>query len=306
MRANFRKRHRAILLSFLTATGGALDAYGLLALGHVFISALSGNTVLLGIAVAQQRYLAAVTSVMVFAGFLPGALLGTYMLRARERRFAWEHNVESILILEVASLLALFVLVSFGWPFAVAIAVAIDVEVALAAFAMGLQNTVGRGVNPLGITTTYVTGPLLRLARGAAGKSKRTPTPASAPEGAALSPRATFIAVWGAYFGGIVAEVLVLKLNRTLALAFPLLLVTEVTIAAPFLDVWRPVGTGPEESPGSGQGDAGEPTDPAPLPTPGGAGSDERVDADYPPAAPEARGTGAPPGPLAPPPSPGR
>ncbi len=251
---NFRKRHRAILLAFLSAAAGGLDAYALLRLGHVFVSALSGTTVLLGVALASQRLGSAVLAGTVFLGFLPGVLVGTLLMRDRARRYAWDQHVERVLALEAGTLTFLLLCVTWGWPLGLVALFSVDIMVFLAAFAMGLQNTAGRGVNPSGVTTTYVTGPILRLARKAAGKNR---TPLREPPSEGLRPEedpgrlpteSLFVAVWVAYFGGVVVEVVLLRFLSAIAFAFPTLLVVEVAVVAPLLDVWRP---SPERAPGA-------------------------------------------------------
>ena len=68
--------HHVILLLLLTCAAGAVDAISYLGLGHVFTAMMTGNTVLLGLAVGQGHLGAAVRSVVALIGFSLGVIVG--------------------------------------------------------------------------------------------------------------------------------------------------------------------------------------------------------------------------------------
>lgn len=63
---------RDLLVVLLAATSGYIDAVNYLHLGHVFTSNMTGNTVLLGIALGQAQWLAALRSGVALVGYLCG------------------------------------------------------------------------------------------------------------------------------------------------------------------------------------------------------------------------------------------
>src|SRR3989449_11780262 len=64
------------MLLVLTWAAGSVDAISYLGLGHVFTAMMTGNTVLLGLAIGQGQVLAALRSVIALAGFCLGAAVG--------------------------------------------------------------------------------------------------------------------------------------------------------------------------------------------------------------------------------------
>jgi uncharacterized membrane protein YoaK (UPF0700 family) len=63
-------------VALLAPGAGAMDALSFVALGQVFTAAMTGDTVLLGLAIGQGRILAAARSVAALGGFVAGAATG--------------------------------------------------------------------------------------------------------------------------------------------------------------------------------------------------------------------------------------
>jgi uncharacterized membrane protein YoaK (UPF0700 family) len=67
-----RPRHtilgRESMLLLLTLAAASVDAISYLGLGHVFTAMMTGNTVLLGLALAQGEVLAALRSILALIG----------------------------------------------------------------------------------------------------------------------------------------------------------------------------------------------------------------------------------------------
>src|SRR5262245_52071634 len=152
-------RHgRDVLLLILTWAAGCVDAIGYLALGHVFTANMTGNTILLGLHLAQEQGAAAVRSVVALAGFGAGLAVGALIVERARGRGAWPPVVTRALALE-AALLAVFALESVRaspvkevWQS--------QLLISLSAIAMGIQSAAVRRLNVPGIATTYVTGTL--------------------------------------------------------------------------------------------------------------------------------------------------
>ena len=68
-------------LLLLSLTAGSADAAGFMGLGHVFTSNMTGNVVLLGIAIGSGHVSEAARSSYVLMVFMVGACLGAWMSR---------------------------------------------------------------------------------------------------------------------------------------------------------------------------------------------------------------------------------
>ncbi|AQZ71108.1 hypothetical protein BKM31_44275 [[Actinomadura] parvosata subsp. kistnae] len=134
----------------LAFAAGAVDALSFLALGEVFTANMTGNVVLLGLALGSGRMAHLVGSGVAFAGFCAGLGAG-FVLAGRVARGA-----AVVLVVEVLVLAG----VAAGW----AAQVPRLGLVAGSAVAMGLQSAVTRRAGGSGLSTTYVTGTVTGLA----------------------------------------------------------------------------------------------------------------------------------------------
>jgi uncharacterized membrane protein YoaK (UPF0700 family) len=94
------------LLLLLAATSGYVDAVSYLGLGNVFTANMTGNTVLLGLDLAQARGLAALRSAVALAGFVAGAALGSAIVEHERERGLWPARVTVACAIEGLVLLA--------------------------------------------------------------------------------------------------------------------------------------------------------------------------------------------------------
>src|SRR5215211_435816 len=85
------EERRSIGIGLLSFTAGSMDAIAFLALGDVFTSAMTGNTVLLGLAIGQGQVSAALHSLAAFLGYALGVALAVLPLRRPARGI--EHTV---------------------------------------------------------------------------------------------------------------------------------------------------------------------------------------------------------------------
>lgn len=142
---------RFILGLFLTAAAGATDAVSFVRLGAVYASFMSGNTVQIGIHLADGHYAALGAFLALVGLFMLGSFVGAVIVA---KTGAW--HLTLILALEAAALaLALGLDLLHRVPLA---------TTAPLSFAMGAQNhlvVLARGANP---ATTFVTGTAFRFA----------------------------------------------------------------------------------------------------------------------------------------------
>ena len=181
----------------LAIVAGYADAIGFLTFG-AFAGAMTGNTVLLGIALAGAQYADAAQSAIIIAAFMVGvafsAVLGSKLPLA------------AVLGIEAAAIVgAALIAPHFAAP--------------VLAFAMGLQNATMTRFSGTSLNTVVLTGNLQKMIQGFLGRFTGSPKPAqsgSAEAGSAAS--ATIAFVWLAYLGGVAAGAFADRL-----LAYPLL-----------------------------------------------------------------------------------
>ena len=176
---------RDALLLLLTWAAGNADAISYLGLGHVFTAMMTGNTVLLGLALAQGEVFAALRSMLALGAFLAGVALGAVVVERGEPREEWPPAVTAALLLEAVALGLFAVLWHLTGPERGAGVVA--VLIALSGLAMGVQSAAVRRLGVPGIATTYITGTLTSLAVDVVGwfRSRGVPTPATPTAGGA-------------------------------------------------------------------------------------------------------------------------
>lgn len=149
------ERRRSIALALLSFAAGSTDAMAFLTLGDVFTSAMSGNTILLGLALGQGRMSAVSHSLAAFVGYVAGAAGGALPLRTAN------HGIERTLFVETLFLAASAGLWTVrGGP---ANATVVHGLIILSAVAMGLQGAVGRAIRIAGIPTIVITSTLTAI-----------------------------------------------------------------------------------------------------------------------------------------------
>jgi uncharacterized membrane protein YoaK (UPF0700 family) len=72
---------RTTLLLLLTCAAGYVDAIGYRGLDRVFTANMTGNTVLLGLALVEADSQATLRSGLALAGFLVGSALGAWIIQ---------------------------------------------------------------------------------------------------------------------------------------------------------------------------------------------------------------------------------
>ena len=204
------------VLVALTVLTGVVDSVSYLKLGHVFVANMTGNVVFLGFALAGERSLSAMASLIALGSFLIGALAGGWLLaRHSEHRGRLLHAANLAQAALILAALALALLV--GEPIARAWRYAL---IALLAVAMGVQNAAALRLAVPEITTTVLTRTLTGIASqaGIVGGA-----------GSQLGRRGVAVAAMllGALCGGLLA----LKASVVAAIAVALALAAAVAIA---------------------------------------------------------------------------
>ena len=152
-------RRRDLLLVALTFAAGSVDAVALLRL-DVFTAVMTGNIVLLGLAVGQGAFGNALRSIVALVAYGVGVVVAARIVGAIAIETHWSPKVTRALVVEWVLQLAFFI----GWGFTGANpdGVSAATLIAFSGVAMGIQAATARALAP-GMSTTYVTGTLTGL-----------------------------------------------------------------------------------------------------------------------------------------------
>jgi uncharacterized membrane protein YoaK (UPF0700 family) len=229
---------RNALLLLLAWAAGGVDAASYLRLGHVFTANMTGNTVLLGLALSQVESHAIIRSSCALAGFLTGGALGAWVAHRGDHDGVWPLSVTFVLLLEWGVL----VVFAVGWQYVGDTTADLPermVLITLSALAMGLQSAAARRLDISGIATTFITGTLTTLMGHLVGSRPR-----GVPAHQALSASGTHTRVpmtsgpgllattWVVYIGGATAAATLPCLGPLFAFVFPIALLTVVLFTA--------------------------------------------------------------------------
>lgn len=158
----------------LTWTAGVLDALSYLQ-AHVFTANMTGNTVVLGLALAGVDRPRALESAVAVAAFAAGVFLGAkVLLRLQaadsQRDLRTGTSLEAPFALAFAALWILFPGTSPSW--------AAPLLVAAGACALGIQSVAARQLQISGVATTFITGTITTAVVSFVGRHTPTPRPA--------------------------------------------------------------------------------------------------------------------------------
>jgi uncharacterized membrane protein YoaK (UPF0700 family) len=162
-----RPAERDLLLFLLALAAGSADGWSYFGLGHAFVANMTGNTVLIGMAVFQHT--APLTPAISLGCYAVGAALAALITRNMCPRSLWPAAVSRTLLLETL----LMVAAATGWVLLHRTALhpsaaARNLLLACVAAAIGMQSGAMLQLKIPGIVTTYVTGTLTSLITGLA------------------------------------------------------------------------------------------------------------------------------------------
>ena len=191
-------QRRDLRLLALAFAAGSVDAATYLGLGHAFPANMTGNTVLLGIAVAHGNATDALRSAVALGGFSIGVILGVLLVADARRRPA---NAAGALIgqtIVLAAILATWILIGSP-PETIRY-----VLLGAAGVAMGLQSAAVRAAHTDGIATTYITGTLTNALGALTGRiARRSAEAADARHTRQLAESSWLLYALGALTGAI-------------------------------------------------------------------------------------------------------
>jgi len=150
-----------VLMLVLTFSTGVLDAVGYLGLDRVFTANMTGNVVILGMALMGGDNLPVLGPVVALAGFMTGAMISGRVLRPSTS--GWNHRTTVLLVgvSSVMAVVAILLLSGMNPRSSEALTVAITGTLAVA---MGLQAATARHLNVRDVPTVVVTSTITGLA----------------------------------------------------------------------------------------------------------------------------------------------
>ncbi len=191
-----------------------MDAVSYLMLGRVFTANMTGNTVLLGLALVQGQAGAILHTLLALVGFLVGGVVGAWIAYRHPRESGWPRGVTIALGVECALLAVL----------AAERSSLIAFQVLLASLAMGIQSAAARRLDVLGVATTFVTGTLTSLVSLIA---RHGVLAAASGHGKRL-----LAGVWAVYVAGAMAAGTATRVIPDFALLAPAAIVAVVVVIA--------------------------------------------------------------------------
>lgn len=159
-----RSVERDLRLLILAASAGSADGWSFFGFGHAFVANMTGNTVLLGLAVSQS-YGNLLHPLIALGCYLAGAALGSFLTGSVQAETVWSQPISRTLLLEGLLLLA----AEGGWiaiHLHASYAPSLELLLATLALAMGMQSGAMVQLKIPGIVTTYITGTWTTLVSG--------------------------------------------------------------------------------------------------------------------------------------------
>lgn len=147
--------YRNLIILLLCMVSGIVDVIGYLQLGHVFTANMTGNIIIMGMALGHLHTVSLVRSGAAFVGFIIGNAAGTLFLGRSHPGSVWSSRMTMIISVQ----LVFFLL--FAWLSAAPLVPAMEyVLIILLSLTMGMQTTMARKLGVAGISTTVLTNNL--------------------------------------------------------------------------------------------------------------------------------------------------
>ncbi|MEW4371224.1 YoaK family protein [Paenibacillus kandeliae] len=146
------KVYRNLIILLLCLVSGIVDVIGYLNLGRVFTANMTGNIIVMGMAIGNLHTVSFLRSGVAFAGFIIGNAVARLMLGSSKPTGLWSPRLTVLVIIQ----LVFFLLFSVMAQSLLIPAVEYGL-IALLSFTMGTQTTMARRLGVAGISTTVLT-----------------------------------------------------------------------------------------------------------------------------------------------------
>lgn len=173
--SNMTQREKDAMTLPLACASGAADAFGYMALSHVFTANMTGNTVLLGLAIGSGRRQDLVPALVALAAFALGVLVGGVVAVDATESVIWPWRTSLAFGVEAGILIGLAIVWVMLQPTPPVLIR--DLLTGGAAMALGMQSAIMQRLKIPGIVTTYITGTLTTLMVGLEKLVRERPAP---------------------------------------------------------------------------------------------------------------------------------
>jgi uncharacterized membrane protein YoaK (UPF0700 family) len=197
-----RSVERDFRLLILAASAGSADGWSYFGFGHAFVANMTGNTVLLGLAVSQT-YGDVLHPLIALGCYVAGAALGSLMTGSVRPDMVWSRAISRTLLVEALLLLA----AEAGWiafHLHASHLPGLNVLLATVSLAIGMQSGAMVQLKIPGIVTTYITGTWTTLLSGLVHLARREGSQAPEQHVAFEQRLMTQAAVLSVYFLSVV------------------------------------------------------------------------------------------------------
>lgn len=167
-----RAVERDVLLFILAASAGSADGWSYFGLGHAFVANMTGNTVLIGMAVFQDHG-NLLHPLLSLACYALGVVIASLLTRKTGRQMTWSRAVSWTLLLESVLLCAaaagwIVIRSESGHPGPGGQWLNLNSLLGIVALSIGLQSGAMFQLKIPGVVTTYITGTWTTLMNGLA------------------------------------------------------------------------------------------------------------------------------------------
>lgn len=210
-------------------TSGCVDAITFISLGQVFAAAMTGNTVLFGLALIHTPGMHALRYVTALGGFVLGNAVAALLCRSIRTQTGWSLKLTSALVAEMGLLVASAVLVDAHHTLSP------QLLILLYSAAMGAQGVIARRVGINGMTTTVITSTLTGLIESLTWnvhvtlrKTQTSPAASEEKHVTSWSAIGSWLAVILAYAGGAAVSGALERFSLALDVWLPVAIVWAV------------------------------------------------------------------------------
>lgn len=152
-----------VMLILLASVAGSVDVMSYYRLDHVFTANMTGNTILLGLAIGQGKLASSLHSLAALAGFFTGAVAGALIVENKKK--GWSYYIALSVGIEC---FIIFILALIWFESGATIRNPIlYISILLSAIAMGIQSATIRHLNIPGVVTTFITGTITSIGMSA-------------------------------------------------------------------------------------------------------------------------------------------
>src|ERR1700677_1719810 len=167
---------RDVRLLMLAMAAGSADGWSYVGLGHAFVANMTGNTVLMGVAVFQNHG-ALLHPAVSLASYAAGVLIGSFLTGDVRPEKGWSKTISWTLMVEALLLLSAEV----GWianQLHASHSPSLLLLLATISLAVGIQSVSMVRLQIPGIVTTYITGTWTTMLSGLVHLAKHGRPPA--------------------------------------------------------------------------------------------------------------------------------